>query len=171
MDRTRSQGVLDSGGPSRRFIASRAQAGFGLVEVMISIILVGILMTASAFGIMTAISTSGDNQVRQRLQVALTSYAESLGQMPFPSGSCGDRSPAAYNSAYQAWTDHWTPPDGISVRVRVTGGVEYWDPTARTFVSSCPATDTGAHRLTIEATKASMTVAGQIVKRNPDARP
>lgn len=160
-----------SHGESARPSCSAGQAGFGLVEVMISIILVAVMMTASAFGIMTAVSTSGDNQVRQRLQVALTSYSESLGQMPFPGGSCADRTPAAYNAEYQAWADHWTPPTGITVRVRDSGGVEYWNRSAADFDSTCPTSDTGAHRLTIEARKGSMAVSGQIVKRNPDAQP
>lgn len=155
---------------------SRGQSGYGLVEVLIAIVLMAILMTGATLGLITAIETSGDNQVRQRLQIALASYADSVAQMPYPAGACSDRTAAAYDQLYATWANHWTPPAGISVRVRDVptddnDGVWYWDRAAKDFVKVCPAVDSGAHRLTLEASAGAMSVTGQIVKRDPEASP
>lgn len=153
----------------RRSRPALGESGFGLVEVMIAVLLMSLLIGGMTLGLITAIRTTGDNQVRQRLQASLSAYADSLQQMPYVTGACSARDAAGYNSAYAAWSDRWIPPPGVTVSA--TGAVRYWDRTAKDFVNTCPSTDTGAVLLSIKASKGTLAASGQVVKRNPEATP
>lgn len=152
-----------------RFQPAPGESGFGLVEVMIAVLLMSLLIGGMTLGLITAIRTTGDNQVRQRLQASLSAYADSLQQMPYVTGACSARDTAGYNSAYAAWSDRWNPPPGVTVSV--AGAVRYWDRTAKDFVNTCPSTDTGAVLLNIKASRGALAATGQVVKRNPEATP
>jgi prepilin-type N-terminal cleavage/methylation domain-containing protein len=142
----------------------RSQSGFSLVEILISLLLVGIVVLGLAAGLYTLIRTTNDTMNRQKVQLGLSNFGESLKAAPYR--DCaepdGNATVAAHQSAYSAWSAAWTPPSGMTAGITK---VEYWDPQTRSFVGACADTDHGAQRLTMTVTWRGRDGTAQIVKR------
>ena len=152
----------------RRALAG--ESGAGLIEVLIGVVIAGLVVIGATTGLLTAITTSGDNQIRQRLEASLTAFGDSVKQLPYAS-TCAASTSAAYNAAYLAWSDRWVPPSGFTATIDTTDGVKYWDRTSRTYSTTCPTPDTGSQLITISVTSDGMRTTASVVKRNPEARP
>ena len=129
----------------------RSQRGASLVEVLISVLLVGIVILGLAAGMLTLISTSTSTSQRQQVQLALGSFTESLkaGTYQPCTSNQAVATAATYQAAYEQWPSKWTPPQ--SGMTRSITGVAYWDKAQAAFVASCPAGgDQGAQRLTVQ---------------------
>ena len=150
--------------------AVSAQSGAGLIEVLIGVVIAGLVMIGATTGLFTAITTSGDNQTRQRLEASLTAFGDSVKQLPYAS-TCATSTPAAYNAAYLAWANRWVPPSGFTATIESVDGVRYWDRSSRTYSTTCPAVDTGSQLITLRVTSDGMRTTASVVKRNPEARP
>ena len=128
-----------------------SQQGASLVEVLISVVLVGVVILGLAAGMLTLIGTSTSTSERQQIQLALGSFTESLkaGAYETCTSNSAVATPATYQAAYDAWPSKWTPPQG-SMTSGITR-VEYWDSQQAEFVDSCPnAGDQGTQRLTVQ---------------------
>lgn len=128
-----------------------SQQGASLIEVLISVVLVGVVILGLAAGMLTLIGTSTSTSERQQIQLALGSFTESLKADAYE--TCTSNSslatPVTYQAAYDAWPSKWTPPQA-SMTSGITR-VEYWDSQQAEFVDSCPnAGDQGTQRLTVQ---------------------
>lgn len=130
--------------PSRR---SRGQAGFGLVEIVITVFLAGVVVLGLAAGLLTLVRTNTATDERQRIDQALGNVAEGLKALPYVPCSAGGGPDAADVWAdYEASPTSWTPPSGMAVQLL---DVEYWDRTDRRFTDTCAEGDQGAQQVTI----------------------
>lgn|GEM_PF-1250957 len=129
----------------------RSQSGASLIEVLISVVLVGVVILGLAAGMLTLISISTSTSEGQQIQLALGSFTESLKAGAFQPCTANLALPTAseYQFAYQAWPSKWTPPQ-TAMTSSITQ-VEYWDKDQADFVANCPAAgDQGTQRLTVQ---------------------
>jgi len=136
----------------------RRERGETLVEVLITITIVGIAFTGILAGLATAINLSGRHRGQANADVVLVSAAESVknqAYVPCPSVSTSSYTP----------TQGVTLPSGWSASdVQVTS-VRKWGGAA--YLSTCPGTDLGLQLVTITATTpdGKSTESVEIVKR------
>ena len=142
----------------------RAEEGFSLAEILVTIVIVGITFTALLGGLMTSITVSGFQQQVATADTVVRSageWAKDGVQNPYATTCPGN--PYSLSGL--------SVPSGFSVAII---NVEYWDGVGPSsgayspaFTSSCPTTDNGMQRITIRATssdgEASETV--QVIKR------
>lgn len=136
----------------------RGQAGFGLLEVVISVALVSLTVLGLAAAFLTLVRTNAATTAQQEADHAAANYSESLkasGYRPCSPGVTPD---------YSGDASLWTPPSGVQVRIV---DVEFWDPAAGSYVATCPSgVDAGTQRLTVVAEYRDRDRQAQIVKRN-----
>lgn len=137
-----------------------------LVEILVVVTVIVPVVLAATLGLFTAVTTSEQSGTRQQMQLTLSAFADGLRTLD-PYVACGTA--AQYNTAAR------TAP-GLADITDATGDVgsvvrvEYWDQAAGNYLSNCT-TDGGAQRLVLRVTRGDRTVDGEVVKRNPDARP
>jgi prepilin-type N-terminal cleavage/methylation domain-containing protein len=126
----------------------QAERGFSLVELLVTVVIMGVAFTAVLSAIGTFHRTSTVHRETANFDFALRTYTAQLAAAPYVT-SC----PASYNVSAPAG---YTP----SITVR------YWNgsPTA-SYGSSCPAADTGSQQLTVTLTKNGRSDTVSIVKR------
>lgn len=116
--------------------AGRPDAGETLVELLVTIVILGIVTAGIAAALLAAGTASSMQRNQVLAQNALRSWAEQLGAAAYTAcataGSFAAPSPA--------------PPAGFTATVT---GVQYWNGT--TFGSTC-APDTGIQRVTLRIT-------------------
>jgi type II secretory pathway pseudopilin PulG len=118
----------------------RGDQGETLVEVTVSVILLGITVVALIGGLVTAVMMSDVHRKQARAQAYVRNFAEAIQQGVLSSGGykpCGQ--PADYLSA---------APTAAGL-VPSVDPVEYWNGTS--FVTTC-GTDGGVQRLTLRVT-------------------
>lgn len=152
--------------PSRCSTRSRlhtGQAGYTLIEVIIAIALAGMVILSLAAGMLTIVRTNALNSDRQRVDAAMTSFSESVrGAEYLPCGNAANYNDAYFDLLEEVPPPVWAPPDGLGIEI---DRVEYWDRDQDDFVASCPGSDAGAQRLTLETTYRDLERSAQIVKR------
>jgi prepilin-type N-terminal cleavage/methylation domain-containing protein len=134
------------------------QAGFTLLEVVISVALVSLVVLGLATGFITLVRTNGSTYRQQQVDHAATNFAESLKAVQYQ--PCV---PAGADPDYGAAPDLWAPSDDLQVEVV---DVEYWDPAEGDFDDTCVGADAGAQRVTVRAEWRDRERQAQIVKRN-----
>jgi prepilin-type N-terminal cleavage/methylation domain-containing protein len=150
----------------------RRDEGLTLVELIVTVAILGIAFLAIVGGMTTSILASDIHRKESTAETVLRSYAEFLKKQPWPSPAC----PAAYPTAFP--TPGFDPPAGYTPTVTE---VEYWvsqpAPSPSPTISghwdadppggTCAATDSGLQRLTLEVSssdgRAAETV--QMIKR------
>lgn len=164
--------------PTRRVSGEkpRAQHGFALIEVLVSLALVGSVVLALVGALLMLVNTSNSTSDRQQIQLALAAMTENLivaPYLPCPGGADVD----AYNAAYANWPSRWTPSrPGMQSKIVA---VEYWDEDPSpvdgvdpgpSFQSTCPENDVGApepdqgaQRLTVEVEWRGRSETAQVV--------
>ena len=164
MPRARACGTAPQPLPSRR---ARGQAGFGLPEVLVTIVLAGLLVLGLAAGLLTLVRTTESNEQRQQVQLALGNFSEGVRAMDYLDCATtpGGATVQAYQSAYDAGVANWQPATSGALAGMTAGivDVEYWQPDSRTFVAACPGADRGAQQLTLEVSWRERTDRAQIV--------
>ena len=136
----------------------RRERGETLVEVLITITIVGIAFTGILAGLATAINLSGRHRGQANADVVLVSAAESVKNQAYT--ACPSVSTSSYNP-----TQGVTLPSGWAAsNVQVTS-VKTWGGAA--FLSTCPGTDLGLQLVTITATTpdGKSTESVEVVKR------
>jgi prepilin-type N-terminal cleavage/methylation domain-containing protein len=140
---------------------ARSEAGVTLIELMVTISIIGVAFTALLAALM-GVFTFGEQHRKHAVgETLVRRYADSVNNATYV--SCA--TPASYAAALAP-----APPTSYTVSIT---SVQYWngDATA-TFGSSCvPANDKGVQRITIRVTGATSTatVPNEVVilKRNP----
>lgn len=138
-------------------------AGLSLVEILITIVIVGIAFAAILGGMVTSITVSDVHRKQATADTVVRSGAEAVKDLTVAYVSCAG--PSAYESALPA------APSGYTIHVTK---VEYWDGDGTStdpvkFLGACPSSDAGLQRITLVAGsgdgRATETV--QILKRVP----
>ena len=128
-----------------------ADEGTTLLELLLTIAIMGVAVATIVGGVMTAVVGSDANHKQGDVSIALRGYADNIASLPYQ--AC----PATYAPTYAV-------PTGFTASI---GAVEYWDSLTSAFVSGCPASDFGYERLTLQVAsldgRASETV--QVEKR------
>lgn len=140
------------------------ERGLTLVELLVTVVIMGIAFTAVLGGMFT-VAVSSDIHRRQAVAtVALRSFAETVKQEAYV--QCATTT--SYGASYAA-------PSGYTASVT---GVEYYvydstTPDLTPFSSTCPATDQGLQRLSLRVVSADARAAErvQVLKRCAGARP
>lgn len=111
------------------------EGGFTLVELLVTIVIMGLAIAALLGGLGTAIIVSDQHRQQAVAGSALRSYAEAVAAMTYTEcASAGTfASPAGYTS-----------PTGYTSSAT---GVRYWKPSTRSFEASCESA--GAQRVTL----------------------
>ena len=153
-----------------RAVRERAQAGYSLVEVLVSIVLISLLIGAIAAGVLTVGRASASANGEARANVLVTAYGEALRQLSYrqcsDAGSVGDLADiyeAAYRD-YDAELEEWQRliPSGSTetsaevISVDTVGGCTAGNP------------DSGQQILTIRVESNGITRTARVVKRDPD---
>ncbi|MDX6204090.1 MAG: hypothetical protein QOF39_147 [Frankiales bacterium] len=116
---------------------ARGDAGVTLVELILTVAIMGIAIVTIVGGAMTSILDSDYNHKQADAANVLQAYADSVAAM-------------AYQPCLASYSPAYTPPTGYSVSIL---GTEYWDSTNSMFISTCPgAGDYGLERLTLQVT-------------------
>ena len=153
----------------RRHLNIQAEGGFSLVEILVTIVIVGITFTAVLGGIVASITASA----LQRKEATADAVARSTGEwvkdsLHSPYVKCADNSTYSLSGV--------SVPSSYSVTIT---SVEHWTgeqlPVTTAYVpgfqtsSSCstPGQDKGMQRITIEATSSDgqATETVQVIKR------
>jgi prepilin-type N-terminal cleavage/methylation domain-containing protein len=143
----------------------RAEEGFSLAEILVTIVIVGITFTA----ILGALTTSITVSALQRKQATADTVARSAGEwvkdsVQNPYMNCPG------NNTYSL--SGLSVPSDFSVAIT---GVDYWDGVGPSggayspaFAGSCPSPDKGLQRITIQATSSDgqATETVQVIKRS-----
>ena len=134
------------------------ERGETLVEVLITITIVGIAFTGILAGLATAINLSGRHRGQANADVVLVSAAESVKSQAY--APCPGVTTTSYNP-----TQGVTLPSGWAASNIEITSVKKWNGTA--FVASCPAADGNLQLVTITATTPDnkSTESVEVVKR------
>jgi type II secretory pathway pseudopilin PulG len=108
--------------------------GVTLVELILTVAIMGIAVVTIVGGAMTSILDSDYNHKQADAANILQAYADSVAALAYQPCS------ASYAPAY-------TPPTGYTVGIV---GTEYWDTVTSAFIATCPAADFGLERLTLQ---------------------
>lgn len=152
--------------------ASRRDRGESLVELLISISVLGVTGTGVMGAVLMVSSASAMHEQVSVSDSVLRTWAENLDDAPYagcaaPSGVATPPEPSGWSGGPPAWT---RSIDGATYTAAVSA-VGYWSPTGRAFSSTC-GTDSGLQRitLTVSAPGAGLPgTSGELVltRRNP----
>jgi type II secretory pathway pseudopilin PulG len=130
----------------RRPALARGQAGESLLEIIITIMIMGLAIPAVVGAVMAAVGSSSQDRRQVQAQQLLTSWSETIAKAntdtSYAAGSCA--SPSFYSTGSFAPTP--APPTGFQVSVV---SVRYW--TAGAFAAAC-AGDEGVRQLQLRVT-------------------
>jgi prepilin-type N-terminal cleavage/methylation domain-containing protein len=136
----------------------RSEAGFTLIEMLITIFIVGTVVLAAATAMVTVQKVTGTTRERTRMELTLSAFVEAVKGEPFAPCTAG------YSPAFT------TPMNGVPVTPTMSS-IEHWNGSAFGTPASCdPATDS-AQRIAITLTHNGVTIHSDVVKRNPTAAP
>lgn len=147
--------------------STRSQSGLSLIETLVAIALIGIVLGALATGIITSMRSSTAVNTAQRADVVLSSFSESVKQLPYE--ACLDTAyyQGQYDKYEQALADAGKPvlsgPNTQVEVVKVTHG----------GLDSCTAADgdPGVQQWTLKVTVKGGARTAVVVKRNPSKVP
>lgn len=145
----------------------RGDAGESLVELLVSIAVIGLAVTALLGAVGTAVDSSRQHQDTARGQAILRSWGETLSH-PQDSGSGYVYTPCASAAAFPPASDSVTVPAGWTAAV---GDVQWWNGAAWS-TTSCD--DAGLQKLHLVVTSPATTWPGtsqslDVVVRRPCA--
>lgn len=151
---------------SSRLRQLRSDAGDTLVEVLVTIVIMGLAVTAIVGGVATSILVSAVNREQATAGVIIRDYAEAIISANTPYVAC------AVASSYAATV---TVPSGWSQPVVLNAGahlIQYWQSNGSgggSFVSTCPSPDQGAQSMWLQVSSPDGRDVEtlQIVKRKP----
>jgi Tfp pilus assembly protein PilV len=125
----------------------RSQGGFGLIEVIITVALAGMVILGLAAGLLALVRSQDATEQRQVIAQALGNMSEGIKALPYvPCSPGAGPDAAAVKAAYLASSTNWLPPAGMTAEPT---SVRYWDRASRTFVEECPGEDQGAQMVTL----------------------
>ena len=123
----------------RRRRRSRNDRGESLIEVLVTIVIIGISVPAIMGAVLLSVSVSSQDRRQIEAQALLASWVETIARE--------NKTDAAYSScvglSYYA-TSPYAPaavPTGFTTSVVA---INYWDTATGSYVTTCPAVDSGA---------------------------
>jgi type II secretory pathway pseudopilin PulG len=135
-------------------MARKDQRGETLVEILVTIAVVGITLTGILGGIALAVSSSGQQQGRGTAETVLRDEAEALASPSVAYVPCA--TPSSYHPPY-------APPAGWTASIST---VRYWNgQTPAGWLTTCPSPDAGLQRLTLTATDGNVTETVDVLER------
>lgn len=141
----------------------RSEAGLTLIELLVTVVILGIAFAVIVGGMMTSIISSDVHRKGATAGTVLQSYAEAIKAVvydPAPGSGCA----AAMDAAYEAPTGFSAPP-GFVASIDTFG---YWNSVTSTFGTTCPTSDAGLQRMKLTVTAPNGTTKSvSIVKRIP----
>lgn len=127
--------------------------GETLLELIVSIAILGICVIAVGSGIALSIRISAVHRSQATASALLHNYAESLQARYAP---CSGATPPNYVSLASLPT-----PTGF---VAPTATVRFWDPTSTSFaIAACPSSDPGLQQVTLNLTSSGGSVSESLV--------
>lgn len=153
-DRAPPAGVAAAWGVDRRPVRriARPDSGFGFVEVLVSIVLIGTVVIATLVALRVTIAASQVSDDRSRLLLWLNEGAEAVHRAPFKPCASGV---SDVKNTYQVVLDAVPVPAGFSGGTLLLDDPEFLSIHPSTFVERWGAVcdpDRRAHRLTMRAT-------------------
>jgi Tfp pilus assembly protein PilV len=138
----------------------RRERGESLIEVLITVSIIGLGVVAIITATASTFSLSGVSRVGSHADQVLVRYAESLSALPYEPCTAGS---TPYSTTASSAIPSSNLPDGITVGPPGSAGsssgafelsivsVTYWngDLTPATFSATCPTTDRGSQELTL----------------------
>jgi len=137
----------------------RSERGDTLVEVLMTIVIIGIAFTGILAGLATASRVSGIHRAQANADVVLSNAAESVKKQTYV--AC----PLVDVTSYSP-TSGVTLPTGWSASNVTITSIQKWNGSA--FQASCPLTDQGLQQVTIQVvtpTQPSTTETIDVIKR------
>jgi prepilin-type N-terminal cleavage/methylation domain-containing protein len=110
-----------------------AEAGVTLIELLVTISIMGIAMVALVGSLGSVVFGSDIHRKQARSDIVLRAYAEALDQTDMNTGSCAT-AVAAYAPSGVGYT---SVPAGFTAAGPTSAEIEYWNGPASVFVS-CP---------------------------------
>lgn len=109
--------------PAGRGRSRRGDRGFTLTEVLVSIVLMGTVITVILTAILTLIRVSSSSNDAAKVEAVLTSAADRLAGWAYL--SCPEANDTGYDVIVSAAADdvHWTHENAIIIKT-----IRYWDP-------------------------------------------
>lgn len=159
-----------------RLYRLRSDEGVTLIELIMTVIIMGILFVAVLGGMMTSAVVSDTHRKQSTAEGLLRSYADAVEASSVPGGVTNTYVPCGGPASYYPGTSS-VPASTFSVPAVYSATVlsspfEYWNSATGQFQTACPAGDgvaQGAQRmwLQVRSTDGRDTEQLQIVKRAP----
>ncbi|WP_129337954.1 type IV pilus modification PilV family protein [Cellulomonas endophytica] len=150
-------------------------AGESLVEILLSVMIIGIAVTAILGGVGLAARASSQDERQIQAQALLRSWAEHVQARTTDSTYVACATTATYSGSTWAYTSPAPAgleplPAGFTASVTE---VQYWDPSTTSFGSTC-GTDSGVQRVRLALTATATAAPGftstyDVVVRRPCA--
>jgi Tfp pilus assembly protein PilV len=138
----------------RRRLAAADDRGESLIEVLVSIVILGVCVVAIGSGVALSVKMSAIHRNQAVAAAFLHNYAETV------------------QSGYAGCTSSTTPNYASGLATPTTGGtwtvsqtsIKYWDSSALVFSASCPAAgDPGLQQVTLNLANANGLVSESLV--------
>ncbi|GAA2330583.1 prepilin-type N-terminal cleavage/methylation domain-containing protein [Dactylosporangium salmoneum] len=129
--------------------------GETLIELLVTVIIVGVAVVALVGGIATSIRMSDIH----RKQAQAGAYVRAFGEAIVNSVRTGV--PTTYTACagmLTYWTAYPAHPDGGTAYIPAITGVKYWNPTSKAFEASC-ITDSGVQKVSLKVSTSDNKVA------------
>jgi type II secretory pathway pseudopilin PulG len=110
-----------------------ADEGTTLLELLLTIAIMGIAVATIVGGAMTAVVGSDANHKQADISSAVRAFADDVVALP-------------YQACLATYSPPYVAPAGLTASITA---VEYWDSPTSAFLSTCPASDFGYERLTL----------------------
>jgi prepilin-type N-terminal cleavage/methylation domain-containing protein len=114
---------------------TEGQSGLSLIELLVTITILGLAVTAVLGGMTTLLSTSGLHRQQADVTAVVESAAEAVKADPYANCATTYAVPTA------------TLADASITTIQIT----YWNPSGTGFQPSCPGTDQGLQMVAIKA--------------------
>ncbi len=120
--------------------ALRDDRGTTLVELLVTVVILGLALVALLGGLGTAVIVSDQHRQQAVAGAAVRSYAEAVGAAAYV--NCATSAQLANPTGYAS-------PAGYTSTVT---RVQYWNPNTRQFVNTCASPDPGAQKVSLRVT-------------------
>lgn len=128
----------------------RADQGDTLIEILVTIVIVGIAVVAVVGGVATLIFTTSLHRQQSSEQTLLRSYADAV-EANQTWTACSATSTGTYNPGVAAGSIGWTVPSTYAGYTAQATAVRYWNGTAFTTTPCGPdSSDTGLRQISLK---------------------